>query len=229
MANNQDKSSATWSRADVATLVHTLAGEKAKGNWVDNRPKAVAWTSCEFALSDSERKSGGGVKTLHSIQNRWQRLKLEFNIVKELRVAPGFRWNDQEQRVRASREIWDTYIKASSTHPAANKFRKKPFLLYDTIAYLVDGTQAMGQNAFQAGQKRERSSSLGSCKYSRCEDHELATTSPRPPDRMRSNGAGTTTVTGRQKIRRLSAGQGMSEIADSSVRKMTDAQTQTTR
>ena len=75
MANNQDRSSATWSRADLATLVHILAEEKAKGNWVDNRPKAVAWTSCELALTDSERKSGGGVKTLQSIQNRWQRVR----------------------------------------------------------------------------------------------------------------------------------------------------------
>jgi len=75
MANNQDRSSATWSRPDVAILVHTLAEEKAKGNWVDNRPKAVAWTTCELALMDSERKSGGGAKTLQSIQNRWQRVR----------------------------------------------------------------------------------------------------------------------------------------------------------
>ena len=75
MASNRDRSSATWSRDDVATLVHTLAEEKAKGNWVDNRPQGVAWTSCEQALMNSERTSGGGVKTLQSIQNRWQRVR----------------------------------------------------------------------------------------------------------------------------------------------------------
>jgi hypothetical protein len=53
----------------------------------------------------------------------------------------------------------------------ANKFRKKPFLLYDTIAYLVDSTQATGTNPFLAGQKsafkRERSPSLGSYNYNK--------------------------------------------------------------
>ena len=51
----------------------------------------------------------------------------------------------------------------------ANKFRKKPFLLYDTIAYLVDSTQATGTNPFLVGQKsafkREHSPSLGSYNY----------------------------------------------------------------
>jgi hypothetical protein len=75
MASNRDRTSATWSRDDVATLVHTLAKEKAQGNWVDNRPQGVAWTSCEHAFMDSERKSGGGVKSLQSIQNRWQRVR----------------------------------------------------------------------------------------------------------------------------------------------------------
>ena len=139
MANKQDRSSATWSRADVATLVHTLAEEKARGNWVDNRPKAVAWTSCELALMNSERKSGGGVKTLQSIQNRWQRvrpsklldlyaylmcliqLKTEYDIVKDLRATSGFKWNEQEQSIRAPREVWDAYIKVSNPLTPKNK------------------------------------------------------------------------------------------------------------
>ena len=61
----------------------------------------------------------------------------------------------------------------SQTHPAATKFRKKPFLLYDTISYLVDGNQAMGKDSFRADQKsafeREPSPSLGSYKYRRSE------------------------------------------------------------
>jgi len=168
------------------------------------------------------------VKTLQSIQNRWQRLKQEFDIVKDLRATPGFKWNDQEQSIRASREVWDAYIK---THPMANKFRKKPFLLYDTIAYLVDSTQATATNPFLAGQKSaftgEHTPSLGSYNYNK--DDELAAPSLIPPDRKRSKSAGTA-ASERQKIRRMSAGQGiMSEIAAPSMRNTTDAQTQTTR
>ncbi len=64
-----------WSRADEATLVRTLAEEKAKGNWVDNKPKAAAWAACELALVDSEKKSGGSAKTIESIKSRWQRVR----------------------------------------------------------------------------------------------------------------------------------------------------------
>ncbi|KAI9456700.1 hypothetical protein BJY52DRAFT_1275555 [Lactarius psammicola] len=206
MVNNQDRSSATWSRADVATLVYTLAEEKAKGNWVDTRPNGAAWTTCELALLDSESRSGGGAKTFQSIQNRWQRLKQEFNIVKELRATSGFRWNNQEQSVTASRDVWDAYVK---THPSANKFRKKPFPLYDTIADLVDGTKGTGKNAFRAGQtpafKRDCSPHLGPQKYNSSDDDELATPTPRNSDRKRSKSAGTSTSQ-RQKKRRVTAG-----------------------
>lgn len=46
-----------------------------------------------------------------------------------------------------------THVNIAQTHPMANKFRKKPFLLYDTIAYLVDDTQETGKSALRAGQK----------------------------------------------------------------------------
>ena len=75
MANNQDTSSAKWPGADVATLVHTLAEEKTKGNWVAHRPTPVAWTACELALMYSEKESGGRAKTLKAIQDRWQRVR----------------------------------------------------------------------------------------------------------------------------------------------------------
>jgi hypothetical protein len=72
MANDQSRGSAAWSRADEATLVRTLAEEKAKGNWSGhNNPKKVAWTACVLALMDSERKSGGSAKTIQPIKNKW--------------------------------------------------------------------------------------------------------------------------------------------------------------
>ena len=74
MANNQDRGSAAWSQADEATLVRTLAEEKAKGNWNVSNPKKVVWTACALALVDSERESGGSAKTTQSIKNRWQRV-----------------------------------------------------------------------------------------------------------------------------------------------------------
>ncbi|KAH8992743.1 Myb/SANT-like DNA-binding domain-containing protein [Lactarius hatsudake] len=141
-----------WSEADEATLVHTLASEKAKSNWGDNGPKKVAWTACEVALLGSEKTSGGSPKTLQSIKNRWQRIKQEFEIVKELRGLSGFGWDDAKNTVTATDEVWEAYL-APESHKRARPFRnKKRFLLYDNIAELVDSTQATGANAIRFGQ-----------------------------------------------------------------------------
>lgn len=70
-----------WSDADEATLVYTLASEKAKSNWGDNGPKKVAWGECEKALKGSEKVSGGSPKTQQSIKNRWQRVRTAFVLV----------------------------------------------------------------------------------------------------------------------------------------------------
>ena len=48
-------------------------------------------------------------------------LKLEFNIVKDLRATFGFSWDDQEQCVRAPREVWDSYTKVDNALPPNNR------------------------------------------------------------------------------------------------------------
>ncbi|KAH8994179.1 hypothetical protein EDB86DRAFT_3169629 [Lactarius hatsudake] len=138
-----------WSEADEATLVHTLASEKAKSNWGDNGPKKVAWTACEVALLGSEKTSGGSPKTLQSIKNRWQRIKQEFEIVKELRGLSGFWLGRCEEHCHGHRRS----MGGPESHKRARPFRnKKRFLLYDNIAELVDGTRATGANAIRFGQ-----------------------------------------------------------------------------
>ncbi|KAH9001598.1 hypothetical protein EDB92DRAFT_81268 [Lactarius akahatsu] len=224
-----------WSRDDEATLVRTLAEEKAKGNWGGNIPKAAAWTTCQLALVDSEKKSGGGAKTIESIKSRWQRFKQEFNTVKELRAASGFMWNDQEKIVRAPADVWDAYVK---THPYANKFRKKRFPLYDPIADLVSNSGIRttgrdpvrpGQYAFNADQKsaiqRDRPPFLiprsPDKEYNSSEDDEQATLGSLPSHRKRSRSAGTS-ASQRQKKPRVSFDQGMSELV-SAFAKVVDA------
>jgi hypothetical protein len=44
-------------------------------------------------------------------------LKQDFHIVKELRAASGFSWNDQEEKVTAPRDVWDAYIEVSNALP----------------------------------------------------------------------------------------------------------------
>ncbi|KAI9446789.1 hypothetical protein H4582DRAFT_605896 [Lactarius indigo] len=231
-----------WSRDDEATLVRTLAEEKAKGNWGGNIPKATAWTACQLALVDSEKKSGGGAKTIESIKSRWQRFKHEFNTVKELRAVSGFMWNDQEKIVRAPTDVWDAYVK---THPYANRFRKKRFPLYDPIADLVNDTGTRttgrdavrpGQNTFDAGQKsaiqRDRppfliprsldneydSSEASSPSVTLTISHNYSTQDdelamPGPlPSDRKRFRSASTSASQRQKKPRVSFDQGMSEL-----------------
>ncbi|KAH9059520.1 Myb/SANT-like DNA-binding domain-containing protein [Lactarius vividus] len=141
-----------WSEADEATLVHTLASEKAKSNWGDNGPKKVAWTVCEAALLGSEKTLGGSPKTLQSIKNRWQRIKQEFETVKELRGLSGFGWDDAKKTVTATDDVWEAYLVPESHKKARPFHNKKRFPLYDNIAELVDGTRATGANAVRFGQ-----------------------------------------------------------------------------
>ncbi|KAH9037596.1 Myb/SANT-like DNA-binding domain-containing protein [Lactarius pseudohatsudake] len=155
MDEKQDKNPVKWSQADEAMLLHTLADEKANANWGDNNPKKVAWTACECALADSEKKSGGTAKSAQAIKNRWQRLKQEYDVVKEIRGLSGFGWDPSLNTVTAESTVWDAYIKTLSPSKAklVKKFRTKAFPLYNAVGELVDGTRATGKNTFHAGQR----------------------------------------------------------------------------
>ncbi|KAH9021386.1 Myb/SANT-like DNA-binding domain-containing protein [Lactarius pseudohatsudake] len=155
MDEKQDKNPVKWSQADEAMLLHTLADEKANANWGDNNPKKVAWTACECALADSEKKSGGTAKSAQAIKNRWQRLKQEYDVVKQIRGLSGFGWDPSLNTVTAESTVWDAYIKTLSPSKAklVKKFRTKAFPLYNTVGELVDGTRATGKNTFHAGQR----------------------------------------------------------------------------
>ena len=74
MPKKTEKNATKWSRSDEATLVHTLAEQKTKGNWGDNNPKTPAWTAGVIALAGSEKISGGTPKTMQAIKSRWQRV-----------------------------------------------------------------------------------------------------------------------------------------------------------
>ncbi|KAH8993776.1 Myb/SANT-like DNA-binding domain-containing protein [Lactarius akahatsu] len=141
MDEKPDKNPVKWSQADKAMLLQTLVDEKAKANWGDNNPKKVAWTACERALTDSKKKSGETPKSIQSIKNRWQRLKQEYDVMKEIRGLSGFGWDPILNTVTAENDVWDAYIKDQGPSKAklVKKFRTKPLLLFDAVSELVDG------------------------------------------------------------------------------------------
>ncbi|KAH9013586.1 hypothetical protein EDB84DRAFT_1568586 [Lactarius hengduanensis] len=147
--SSSDKNNTKWTDPDDAILVHTLAQEKANQNWGDNNPKKLVWTTCELALRGSEKVSGGRPKDVVAIKNRWQKLKQEYDTVKELRKLSGFGWDPAKKCVTASLDVWTDYCKK---HPKAGPFRKKGFPFFDEIGDLIDGTRATGEFAFRGGQ-----------------------------------------------------------------------------
>ena len=178
-----------WSQADNAMLVHMLTAMKNKGDRGDNNPKKLVWVECTKALAGSE-KSGRITKQLDTIRGRWSKvphllshticyctdevtqLKLEYDVVKELRGLSGFNWDAMLSTVQGDPDVWTAYIKVRSgrtwihrsiTHVCSQNlsaskaktvktFHGKPFPLFDAIRDLIDGTCTTGRGAFQAGQ-----------------------------------------------------------------------------
>ncbi|KAH9180209.1 hypothetical protein EDB89DRAFT_1917859 [Lactarius sanguifluus] len=160
--------------------------------------------------------------------------KNEFYAVKDLQAVSGFRWNDKEKLVTAPADVWDAYIK---THPHATKLGGRRFLLYDSMAYLLNdaGPRATGRNACSPGPERSpgqarrpRSSAIAPLPIPSTHVITTAarTTSWPPQGPYRPIASGTkdacTSASQRQKKRRVSYDQEMSEIV-SAFAEMVDA------
>ena len=88
----------------------------------------------------------------------------------KLQGLSGFRWDDTEQKVTASDEVWEDYLKVKVStcttlmgmyvaqhtlqeHKEHAKFKNRAFPLFNKIRDLINGSQATGANPFCAGQR----------------------------------------------------------------------------
>ncbi|KAI0364833.1 hypothetical protein BV20DRAFT_927542, partial [Pilatotrama ljubarskyi] len=132
---------------DDRTLVDTLASQAMLGNQSENGFKNVAYVAAATALEGSEEESGERAKTSQSCKDRfltvrpWVLYQGYALLMIKLREQSGFGWNEDEHLVTAPDGVWEKYLEA---HPAARKWKKTPFTLYDEMAALVDGTSATG-------------------------------------------------------------------------------------
>jgi hypothetical protein len=92
----------------------------------------------------------------------------DFKIVHALRENSGWGWDEGIQKVRATQEQWEDYLKVChfsflfmvqqaidtivQAHPYAAKFRKCSFPIYDELLGLLEGKTATGEFAFHAGE-----------------------------------------------------------------------------
>ncbi|KAL5525501.1 hypothetical protein ACEPAG_6837 [Sanghuangporus baumii] len=125
-----------WSLRDDILLCDALVHQHQMGR---NRFNGVfqndAWEEVAEAIKGSEVVTGGAPKNLAHCKARWQRLKVEYRIVKHLRHEPGFAWDENTQMVVAPPETWDTYVE---NHKDAQPWRKKKFPCYSRCAFLIE-------------------------------------------------------------------------------------------
>jgi len=65
------KKNTRWSQEDNAALIDLLRIHQSKGHQSDSGWKNIVWTVCEVAFRDSEKKSGGGPKTVSGCKEHW--------------------------------------------------------------------------------------------------------------------------------------------------------------
>ncbi|KZO93451.1 hypothetical protein CALVIDRAFT_566456 [Calocera viscosa TUFC12733] len=142
-----------WSAAEEEELVDILNEEAANGNRSDNGWKKTVWQICVdrfatlFPQAPDERKETG------HMYSRWDRLKKQWCIVRDMRQLSGFGWIEETQMVYAKDEVWTEYLKA---HPDARPFRIKPFPLYDKLTPLCEPIVARGDRVVRIPKGRQQ-------------------------------------------------------------------------
>jgi len=151
MARKKDKTDSTrcsWSAADDAIVLRVLREQKDAGNQSGSGWKKTVWNLVAETL-ENEGIPNGPLKTATKCADHYCNLKANFLVVKEIRGASGFGWDEGTKTCVATDEVWDVYIQC---HKKAAHWRNTPFPLYDEMSYLVDGVVATGAGAFHAGE-----------------------------------------------------------------------------
>jgi len=140
------KTVVNWTAGEEADLVAVLLEQKHAGNQAESGWKPVVWTKVEERLAANHPNEAR--KDIKRCKDRWQRLKSEYRLVRELREQSGFGWDEVKHLATAPHDVWERYL---ASHPKAKPFRKKSFPLYDDIATLVDSVVATGASALYMG------------------------------------------------------------------------------
>ncbi|KZO89530.1 hypothetical protein CALVIDRAFT_532021 [Calocera viscosa TUFC12733] len=136
-----------WTTAEEEEFVDILNEEAAKGNHSDDSFKPTVWQICVDRLAATFEQPSDKRKGITHVRSRWDLLKKHWGIVHAMRSLSGFGWVEETQMVYAKDEsIWAEYLKA---HPEAQRFRNKPFPLYDKLTVLCESIIARGNKVVQ--------------------------------------------------------------------------------
>ena len=134
---------AIWTKSMREFLLEGLNLQTIQGKRCDGGSgwKKDAWEAVRKILNEKFE-----VKfTVKQMKECFNNMKKDYQIVKELRDLSGFGWDDEQEMVTASKEVWDTYV---AQHKEAKKFRGKPWPFFDIMHEILDGRIPNGSEKF---------------------------------------------------------------------------------
>ncbi|KAG9403470.1 hypothetical protein AC1031_006108 [Aphanomyces cochlioides] len=117
---------AEWTPQSQAFLVGLIREQIVRGKTSDTGLKKEAWK----AIVDAFNSEFNVKYTRDQLQSQRSKMQSDFNMVQTLLNLSGFGWNEHMK-----------------THPAAKKFRNKPFELYAELHEIFSGVLATGEFA----------------------------------------------------------------------------------
>ncbi|KAK1692866.1 hypothetical protein QYE76_009563 [Lolium multiflorum] len=140
------KERASWNPDLEKTLVELLHEHNVPQYRGNNGWSSEAWSKI---VSEFHAKHTYVTMDKNQIQEKEKELKRDYKMLKEARMQSGASWNEKRCMIEAEPHLWNNII---TTFPRANKFRKKPFPLFDALGELYDGQYAEGTWNFTSTQ-----------------------------------------------------------------------------
>ncbi|KAI8570714.1 hypothetical protein RHMOL_Rhmol01G0057700 [Rhododendron molle] len=131
-----------WSYENTEIFLEIMV-EEARKDHSTNSKLTCKFTSLQWAaiLEELKKRTHKTDYTLIKIHQKFDRLKKDYRLFKDLTERSGLGWDPVSQTVTASAEVWVTYLQANKD---ARKFIGKGLDHYDLLHELLDGSLATG-------------------------------------------------------------------------------------
>lgn len=124
-----ERSRTDWTPAMDQYFIELMLDQLGRGNKIDNIFNKQAWTDM-LTMFNAKFGSQHGKRVL---RHRYKKFSKYYSDVTILLEQNGFSWNETQQMIVASDDVWDAYIKA---HPHARSYRSKTLPNYKDLVLI---------------------------------------------------------------------------------------------
>ncbi|KAG5550273.1 hypothetical protein RHGRI_015285 [Rhododendron griersonianum] len=171
MSSRKKLDSDNWSYENTEIFIQIML-EEARKNRGTNSNKRRTFTSLQWAaiLEELKNRTHKADYTPIKIHQKFDRLKKDYRLFKDLTERSGMGWDPVSQTVTASSDVWLTYLQASLANPAP---LGAPSLEQEQALRNQGKAIKFNDSTFSDGRKRMSDGSGGpSSKSMRCEQRE---------------------------------------------------------